>query len=749
MLRRLRNFAVLAFLLLGPAPALAQNAAPAAQPASPAELQNLVATLQDDAARAKFIQQLQALIAAQQKESATKTPDAATLFGELSERLNALTGEILATAAVVIDAPRLIQWVQDQASDSYERARWLDAALKLGIIFGFALFAEWVVRTALLRPRAIAAARPAKNVPAKLAFMVLRAIFDALPIITFAGVAYAILPLTQPRFATERVALIFIHANLWARILLAFARTFLLPMNFPRFLGLNEETRTYLFIWTRRFVNWTLYGLAVGEGAWWFGVPGGVVAIILKSVALVLMILAVIFVLQNRVAIAQWMRGRTRHEDMEAGVGVGTWRLIRNRLADIWHVLAIVYIVGIWCVYALRIEGGFLYIVRATALSLVVIAAARIIVNLIRRASRRGFAIGADVRMRFPTLEARANRYLPILTAGAATIVYGLAFLTVLQAWDIASFAWFDTIWGRHFTGALVSVGAVILVALIAWEIFSSVIERYLSAVDDNGQPLPRSARTRTLLPLLRTATLVLLVVMVSLIVLSELGVNIAPLLAGAGVVGLAIGFGSQALVKDIITGLFILIEDTISVGDVADVGNGHSGFVEAITIRTIRMRDMEGTVHTVPFSAVTTVKNLTKDFAFYVADIRVAYREDTDHVIEVAKEVAEELRSEPEYRPLMLEPLEVVGVDQFDPSAVIVKVRLKTLPIKQWMVGREFNRRLKKAFDRHGIEMPYPHQTIYFGENRRGEAPAAHIQIEDRSELGVLPSSPRRASSA
>ena len=215
------------------------------------------------------------------------------------------------------------------------------------------------------------------------------------------------------------------------------------------------------------------------------------------------------------------------------------------------------------------------------------------------------------------------------------------------------------------------------------------------------------------------------------------MGVNIGPLLAGAGIVGIAIGFGAQALVKDIITGLFILIEDTLAVGEVVDVGNGHAGVVEGISIRCLKLRDLEGTVHTVPFSDVTTVKNLTRDYSYYVADVSVAYREDTDAVVAVLRDVAEQLKADPAYGPFMLAPLEVIGVDRFEASAVVVKVRLKTVPSRQWSVGREFNRRLKKAFDAQGIEMPAPHRTLYFGRDRAGRAPPIRVQMEKPAEDG------------
>jgi small conductance mechanosensitive channel len=698
-------------------------AAPAGAPVSADELQKLVDTLQDQGGRDRLVEQLKALIAAQRGRQAEQPPDAATLLGRVAGQIDAFTGEILATATVLLDAPRFLAWLQQEMSDPAARERWLDVGLKLSIIFGFALFGEWAVRRMLGPARNRLVPRPGDGVIVKLLYFAIRAAIDALPILAFAGLAYFILPWTQPRYATSRVATIFVNANVTARVILAVAQNLLLPLAANgRFLGWSEETRNYLFIWTKRFTNVAVYGWAVAEGGWWLGIPGGIYTIILKAVALVLAVLAIVFVLQNRAAAREWLRGGGEPAEA-ARMPRSGWRVLRNRVADTWHVLAICYIVGIYAVYALRIQGGFLYVVRATALSLIVVLAARIIVGLARRVSHRGFAISPDLKHKFPTLETRANRYLPILSAVVAVVVYCVAALTVLQAWNVEAFSWFQSSLGRRFTGGVISIATALLAALVVWELFSSAIERYLAALDESGQPIPRSARARTLVPLLRTAMMVFISVVVSLIVLSELGVNIAPLLAGAGVIGLAIGFGSQALVKDIITGLFILIEDTLAVGDIVDVGKGHSGVVEAITVRTIRLRDAAGTVHTIPWSEVTTVNNMTRDYAYFVANVAVSYREDTDRVVEVLREVGEEIAAEPTIRPFILEPLEVIGVDKLAETGLIIQARIKALPTKQWAVGREFNRLLKKAFDRHGIEMPYNAKPNYLAELHEPEA--------------------------
>jgi small conductance mechanosensitive channel len=266
--------------------------------------------------------------------------------------------------------------------------------------------------------------------------------------------------------------------------------------------------------------------------------------------------------------------------------------------------------------------------------------------------------------------------------------------------------------------GSVLAIGIELFIALTVWEIFVGAIDRYLNGIDATGTP--RRTRIRTLLPLLRTAMLSVLVVLTSLIILSHIGMDITPLLAGAGVVGVAIGFGSQALVKDIITGLFILMEDQIAVGDVVDVGKDHAGVVEAITVRTIRLRDQAGTVHTVPFSEVTTVKNLTRDFAYVVARIAISYSEDIDRVVEILRQVSEELMADEALRPSILDPFDYQGVDALDASSVVLLVRIRTVASKQALVGRAFNRLVKIAFDKEGIASRDPTQIVIL------ETPAA-----------------------
>lgn len=264
----------------------------------------------------------------------------------------------------------------------------------------------------------------------------------------------------------------------------------------------------------------------------------------------------------------------------------------------------------------------------------------------------------------------------------------------------------------------------ILLVLLLAWlgmvvlrKILSQLEQRLLNQSEIEGEPPSESEkRVETLIRLIRQAALIVLWVITILILLKEIGVDIGPILASAGIVGLAIGFGAQNLVRDFISGFFFILENQVRVGDVAIV-NGTGGLVERVNFRTIVLRDLGGIVHIFPNGTVTTLSNLTNDWSAYVFDIGVAYKENTDKVIEVMNRVGSEMKQDEIVGSFMLEEPEIFGVDKFDNSAVVIKGRIKTKPIRQWQVGREYLRRIKLAFDNAGIEIPFPHQTLYFGE--------------------------------
>ncbi|HXR86197.1 MAG TPA: mechanosensitive ion channel domain-containing protein, partial [Stellaceae bacterium] len=444
------------------------------------------------------------------------------------------------------------------------------------------------------------------------------------------------------------------------------------------------------------------YGYAISVCVWYFNAPGAINGLLMRGTVLVLAVLAIIFVLQNRVPVAEWLRGDDRLDAVRL-------RALRSRLGDSWHVLAIAYVVGTFGVYVLNAEGGFAILLRATALSLVVISGAAILARVCERLLRRSFSVSPELKARFPRLEARANRYTALIAGTTVAIIYILAAAALLQAWGIGAFTWLAELAQRPGARNVISLVIVLISGVVLWEFFSAMVERKLAAIDLAGR-----SRARTVLPLLRSTVLVVLITVAALMILSQIGINIAPLLAGAGIAGIAIGFGAQALVKDVITGFFMLLEDTFAVGDRVDVGGGHVGVIEAVSIRNFRLRDIQGIVHTVPFSAITTVLNMSRDFAYVVCDAGVVYREDPDRVIEVMREAGKEIAAEPRWSRYVLAPLEILGVERFTDTAMIIRARLKAAPPSQLEMSREFNRVLKKAFDRAGIEMASVHQLNY-----------------------------------
>jgi small conductance mechanosensitive channel len=263
----------------------------------------------------------------------------------------------------------------------------------------------------------------------------------------------------------------------------------------------------------------------------------------------------------------------------------------------------------------------------------------------------------------------------------------------------------------------------ILIVLLVITLRVSAVLIRKLKKIlikrmahQEEEPDLEIEKRLNTLIGIVRKGVFVIIWAVFIMIFLRKINIDIAPILAGAGIVGLAVGFGAQELVRDFITGFFILLENQIRRGDVAII-NGTGGSVEKIELRTITLRDLSGVVHIFQNGKINTVANMTKGWSAMVFDIGVAYKEDLVQVMKLKKDVADKMRSEVEFKSQILEPMEIFGLDSFGDSALIVKGRIKTMPSKQWAVGREYRKRLKEVFDEHNIEIPFPHQTIYWGE--------------------------------
>ena len=277
----------------------------------------------------------------------------------------------------------------------------------------------------------------------------------------------------------------------------------------------------------------------------------------------------------------------------------------------------------------------------------------------------------------------------------------------------------------------IVLVLALVLIVLKAVKMIS---KRLSKGILKNQEDEDSVKRAQTLTSVIRNLLNAVIIIIALMTVLGELGIEIGPVLAAAGILGIAVGFAGQSLVKDVINGFFLLLWEQVRVGDVVEVA-GKSGLVEKINLKMTVLRDLAGNVHYIPNGNIDVVTNMTKDFSRYVFEIGVAYREDVDEVMEVIKKVDEEMRSDPAFKDDILDAIEIFGLDKFGDSAIIIKARTTTKPIKQWRVGREFNRRIKLAFDERNIEIPFPHRTIYMGEDKKGHASPLRIMDMDGKE--------------
>jgi small-conductance mechanosensitive channel len=457
-------------------------------------------------------------------------------------------------------------------------------------------------------------------------------------------------------------------------------------------------------VWVRRLAVVAALGVAASSMGMLFGLPRPAAQALLKATMLLDHAFAVIIVLQCRTAVAARIHARRNTR----GIGV---RLL-NRVAAIWHLIAIFFIVGLWLVWAADIRNGYARMWRVFLITAAVTGIFRLIGIILLGALDRAFRISPDMASRYPGLETRANRYYPLLRGTLSGALVAAAAVVLLQAWGINTLAWFNAgALGGRLVSTAVTIGVAGLIALVIWEVVNASLERQLARMTREAQ-MVKSARLRTLMPILRTLLLSALLTIFGLTVLSEIGVNIAPLLAGAGILGVALGFGSQKLVQDFITGIFLLIENAMQVGDAVTVA-GLSGSVENLSIRTMRLRAGDGSVHIIPFSSVSTVTNSNRGIGNAAVSVTVPVAEDTDHVSDVLSEIARDMRSERRFADMMRSDLQLWGVDRVDAGTVTVVGQIVCTDGGRWGVQREFNRRMNIRFKELGIQIATPTQTV------------------------------------
>ncbi|MDP1618230.1 mechanosensitive ion channel family protein [Phenylobacterium sp.] len=345
------------------------------------------------------------------------------------------------------------------------------------------------------------------------------------------------------------------------------------------------------------------------------------------------------------------------------------------------------------------------------ALSALVILAAVGAGVLVRRLLKRGVRAMPGPADAEKTI--RTRRVTQVTWAAFETGLVLAAFFALAAIWGFDILGWLTAGLGQRVVESVIRIAILAVATFAAAELATLLVNRLLARMAARKEAgVRRTAQLNTIGPLLHGVARGVIIIMGLMMILAEVGLEIGPLLAGAGVIGLAIGFGAQTLVKDFLTGIFLISEDIVAVGDVVEI-SGSSGVVEQMTIRTIRLRALDGTLHVLPYGEAQIIHNMTKVFSYHVIELGVSYESDIDKAFEVMAQVVEEMRADPDLSPRILEPLEVMDVSELADSGVVLRARIKTPPGAQWGVGRAFNRRIKAAWDAAGVEIPYPHMHL------------------------------------
>lgn len=743
----------------------------------------LIADLQDPEKRAKLIAALRALAAASGEAHLPPPPPVAAattplrlplapnslgaqILVDASHRLQTGSKRVVQSVQAVTDFQAIGDWLRDTATDPYAQARFFAALWRLVLILAIGLVADILAERALRRPRRsleamvgggaeamtptpdggpaaapsetepatsdepLAPAPPAAGAPviaialSRLPFVLFRFLLELVPSLILLGFVYGLLstPLAG-RASTQVVILAVVDAFVTVQVVMAAVRSLISPDN-PgmRVFGLDDAAALAITRWVRRLVAVSIFGYALAEVGLVFGLDADAHDALLKIIALIVHVMLVVVVFKNRRLVAGWIA-----PSKEDG---GAIALARQRAARLWHHVAIIAILGLWLVWALGVPDGYRMLLKIGALSVVVLIAGRAARQVLLGALDRMFHVGAEpiagleVVPGLVSISARARSYYRLLRAIVSGIITATILVLLLQAWGFGAFDWFsDGALGERVISALVTIALVLFLVLVVWEGVNELILRQVARLTSQGHAA-RASRMRTLLPMIRAALAVVLFLIAGPVALSEIGVNIAPLLAGAGIVGVAIGFGSQKLVQDLITGVFLLLENAMQVGDWVTLA-GVSGSVEALSVRTIRLRAGDGSVHIIPFSAVTTVNNSNRGLGNAAVSVSVAYKEDTDRVGEALREVAAGMRKDPAYQRGMLSDLQLWGVDKIEGAVVTIAGQIVCTDSARWGVQREFHRRMKKRFEELGIEIANPTQTVVLLTPPGQEAPA------------------------
>lgn len=537
------------------------------------------------------------------------------------------------------------------------------------------------------------------------AFLV--ALLELVPVIAFGLCAAGVLSLFGPEDAAPAAAVGHI-VDTWVicRVIMAIGTMLFAPdSDALRLMPLSSPWAAFAQRWLRRIVAIGGVGGALG-GAVPLGMTEDAHLALLKLVILFAHVALAVAILQCRQPVAAAIRKSASER--------GSFAYFLHWFADIWAAAAVFAVMALWFVWALDLRGGYRELVRAGGVSLAVLLAARMVAIVTLGALGRMFDPSGN-RENMTIAQRRAYRYYPALRRIVTAALWIVTLDILVRVWGLHPGRLIANAPIGHLIGsAVLTIAIAVAVAVVIWEAANGAAERRLNAWTDAGD-FVRAARLRTLLPMFRTTLFVAILVVVGLTALSQLGVNTAPLIAGASIFGVALGFGSQKLVQDFITGIFLLTENAMQVGDWVTVA-GVSGTVEFLSIRTVRLRGGDGSLYTVPFSSVTTVNNTNRGIGNAAVKVLIAQGADLQRAIDTLKEIGAEIRNDEAYKNGILGDFAYWGVDQVDGSSVTLVGQMQCKDSARWGVQREFNRRVLARFTERGIELANPQRSFLIG---------------------------------
>ena len=466
-----------------------------------------------------------------------------------------------------------------------------------------------------------------------------------------------------------------------------------------RLLAVSDSTARLLCRWWTWLIAVPVVAVAVTDIGGLIALPQRAAQSIIRAIVLIEHILLAGLIWRTRVRVGNALQPPRRLRETATGA-------VLARLAQRWWIPAMFFDFALWLVWAAQVQNGYQRMWRLFVMTVVIIVVCRFVALTLLGLLDRTFRISPELELHYPGLESRANRWYPLLRRVVNAIMLGAGAVLLLQSWGLPSLSWFTRgQLGTRMVSALLSILVALILGVVAWEGVNAALDRQIASFGRSAQTA-RAVRLQTLLPILRTVLLITLGAIVLLTILSEIGINVAPLLAGAGILGVAIGFGSQKLVQDFITGIFLLVENAMQVGDTVTAA-GVTGTVEHLSIRTLRLRGGDGSVQIIPFSSVSTVSNQSRDFAVASIAITIAVAEDTDRACALLKEVGAGLRADAAYTDFALADFALNGVDSINEYSTAISGTMKCTVAGRWAIQREFYRRLRIALQEAKVALP------------------------------------------